>query len=138
MHVIFCSEPILCSLDALNIDEGTFTVDGAAVTESQPVNTVITYQCNPGLVLIGSAERTCEIVENSANGEWSGSVPSCEMPNIMPLPTISEQLSCTTLLIVESVTEAVIPHVTASLSADLMQGPNGTGRVTFVRLLPLT
>ena len=120
MLFLFCIEPILCSLDALSIDEGTFKVGGAAVTESQPVNTVITYECNPGLVLSGSAERTCEIVEDSADGEWSGSVPSCEMPNIMPSPTSTEPLPSGVLgSLTDSITVSFTMDVSVSADSSL-------------------
>ena len=34
---------------------------------------VARYSCNTGYTVSGPAERTCQ-----ANGEWSGSVPTCE------------------------------------------------------------
>ena len=77
MHIICFIEPIVCSVEEVNIANGTGLVDGVVVMESQPVNTVITYHCDTGFVLSGSAQRTCEVVEGSPDGEWSGSLPSC-------------------------------------------------------------
>ena len=34
---------------------------------------VARYSCDTGYILNGTAERTCQ-----ANGEWSGSAPTCE------------------------------------------------------------
>ena len=73
----FFTEPISCSVEGVSITNGTVLADGVVVMGSQSVGTVITYQCDPGYVLSGSTQRTCEIIQGSPNGEWSGLLPSC-------------------------------------------------------------
>ncbi|RVE64366.1 hypothetical protein OJAV_G00125260 [Oryzias javanicus] len=42
----------------------------------------VTYQCQTGLTLLGSAERVC-----MAHREWSGSTPRCQGPNTFDSPS---------------------------------------------------
>ena len=96
------------------------------MTESQPVNTVITYQCDPELMLSGSMQRTCEIVEGSADGAWSGSAPSCELPNSMPSstntqpsPTNTQPSPTNTQPLSSSIVGSPTDSTTGSLTMDL-------------------
>ena len=41
-------------------------------TQGVTVGSVATYECDTGRVLEGNAQRTCQ-----ANGNWSGSEPTC-------------------------------------------------------------
>ena len=61
----------LC-LDCGNLDEPT---DGAVTMSNMNVyNSVATYSCNTGYMLIGATQRTCQ-----ADGSWSGSGPTCKI-----------------------------------------------------------
>lgn len=44
-------------------------------TTDRIVNTVVTYTCFTGYTVIGDRQRTCQ-----ADGTWSGTDPSCEVP----------------------------------------------------------
>ena len=83
----------------MNITDGTVLASGVVVMESQPAGTVITYQCDPAFVLSGLTQRTCEIIEGSPNGEWSGSLPSCikgdDSPDFSFDPTVSPSATTT-------------------------------------------
>ncbi|XP_068719046.1 sushi, von Willebrand factor type A, EGF and pentraxin domain-containing protein 1-like [Montipora capricornis] len=46
--------------------------DGTRSTSANVYNTVVSYACNSGFRLVGSATRTCQ-----ANGQWSGEHPRC-------------------------------------------------------------
>ena len=46
--------------------------DGTRSTSANVYNTVVSYTCNSGFRLVGSATRTCQ-----ANGQWSGEHPRC-------------------------------------------------------------
>ncbi len=44
----------------------------AGTMNNRPVNTVATYTCNDGYVLMGDATRTCQ-----SDGDWSSTAPTC-------------------------------------------------------------
>ena len=112
MYIIDFIEPIFCSVEEVDITDGTVLVGGVAVMENQLVNTVITYQCDPGFMLSGLAQRTCEIIEGSINGEWSGSLPSCINTDDSPDSSFDA---------------SVLPPITVSPSATTTQIPSATG-----------
>ena len=58
---VSCGSPDAPSNDRVNTTTGTSFGDKAV------------YSCDKGFMLNGPAERTCQ-----ANGQWSGSEPTCE------------------------------------------------------------
>lgn len=42
------------------------------MSQGNLVNSVATYNCNPGYQLEGNIERTCQ-----SNGKWTGFDPTC-------------------------------------------------------------
>jgi len=58
---VFCGQPDIPSNGRVDNSAGTSFGD------------VARYSCDTGYMLNGTAERTCQ-----ANGQWNGSVPTCE------------------------------------------------------------
>ena len=56
---------------------------GIGLGDDFDVGSVVRFSCEPGYMLRGSSERTCQ-----ANGSWSGTQPECEgtFPTPHPLP----------------------------------------------------
>ena len=117
LYIICFIEPIYCSIEGVSITNGTVLADGKIVTESQSIGTVITYQCDPGFILSGSTQRTCEIVQGSPSGEWNGSLPSC----IEDVDSLESSFDIT----VSSF------DITVSRSATATQIPSDTGKVVL-------
>lgn len=46
---------------------------GIGLGDDFDVGSVVRFSCEPGYLLRGSSERTCQ-----ANGSWSGTQPECE------------------------------------------------------------
>lgn len=60
---------------------------GIGLGDDFDVGSVVRFSCEPGYLLRGSSERTCQ-----ANGSWSGTQPECEgtFPTLHPLPHHAE------------------------------------------------
>eukprot|EP00731_Ephydatia_muelleri_P038089 Em0651g1a len=54
---------------------------GSIVVASTSFQGIATYACNKGLTLIGVSQRQCQ-----ANGQWSGSAPTCQSQDCGNLP----------------------------------------------------
>lgn len=50
-----------------------FPKNGDTVVDRTTYNSVVTYSCDEGYILIGDKNRTCH-----GNGTWSGVLPECE------------------------------------------------------------
>ena len=48
-------------------------VNGQVSLDETVFESIATYMCDPGFVLIGNIERICQ-----ADGTWSGTEPACE------------------------------------------------------------
>ena len=57
-------------IDCGSLDDPT---NGQVSLDETTVGSIATYTCDPGFMLIGNMERTCQ-----ENGEWSGNEPTCE------------------------------------------------------------
>lgn len=59
------------------VDCGALTATAPLMvsTTSTTLDAIATYTCSGGLVVTGSATRACQ-----ADGQWSGSAPTCEQP----------------------------------------------------------
>ena len=75
------------------------------------VGTTATYSCDPGYVLVGETNRTCEDVSGHIIGTWNGTMPGCEGRNF-------------TLIIVSKVTHANL-HAVIIRCQSLTQPSNG-------------
>ena len=47
--------------------------NGRVIVDARVVGDVATYHCDDGYELIGDDVQTCQL-----NGNWSGSLPTCE------------------------------------------------------------
>ena len=63
----------LTSLTVIMCDPLSDPANGMVTVSSRMVGSVATYECDAGHVMIGDEARTCQ-----ANGQWSGSEPTCE------------------------------------------------------------
>lgn len=60
---------------------------GIGLGDDFDVGSVVRFSCEPGYLLRGSSERTCQ-----ANGSWSGTQPECE--GIFPAPQLTRLSRC--------------------------------------------
>ena len=61
------------SFPAVNCGDLDDPANGQVVLNGTLFGSIATYTCDPGFILVGDVERMCQ-----ANGEWSGTEPTCE------------------------------------------------------------
>lgn len=62
---------------------------GIGLGDDFDVGSVVRFSCEPGYVLRGSSERTCQ-----ANGSWSGTQPECEGTSSNPPSSPASRQAC--------------------------------------------
>ena len=76
MSVLIPTAGVDCS------DPGTPT-NSQRTLSSTTYNSVVTYTCDVGYTLQGSNSRVCQ-----SNGQWSGSVPQCQVSRLSMLQSV--------------------------------------------------
>ena len=61
-------------------DNGTVSTATSSTSNNYGLDSVATYSCNTGFVLVGQTTRVCDDVRigDVRIGTWSGSLPTCE------------------------------------------------------------
>ncbi|XP_015271191.1 PREDICTED: complement decay-accelerating factor-like, partial [Gekko japonicus] len=80
-------QPITCSSPP-SITGGTH--DGGGSIENFAYNSVVTYRCNNGFLLIGETSIHCT-TEDNAKGIWRGPTPECKAMIMLTSPVPSSQ-----------------------------------------------
>ena len=72
---LFTKSCLLCTYMYTVVDCGDLDdpMNGRVSLDETVFESIATYTCDPGFVLVGNMERICQ-----ADGTWSGTEPTCE------------------------------------------------------------
>ena len=72
--------------------------DGHRILRYLAIDSVVTYRCNPGYLLVGPEQRTCVLPEGSNSPSWTHAVPACTSKGVRVIlikkSTLMEILCC--------------------------------------------